>query len=155
MAFNFNNGNNNGGYDFQSPPPSGNGFDFQTPPSGSSGFDFRTPPTGNNGFNITPPSPNPNPSGFDNIPNTEPGRSPIGGRRRRPARAYGGANLSWLGPTLRIVLPILAIIGAAILIWTYRHSISAFLSQILAWVIIIVIIYFILRSLFFGGRRRW
>lgn len=71
----------------------------------------------------------------------------------RPNRTYAPrANISipW-----RIIIPALLIIAAIVLCVIYRDSITQFLAQILAWLIVIVIIVLIIRGLIFGRRRRW
>lgn len=65
-----------------------------------------------------------------------------------PAGGYG-VNIPW-----RIIIPVLLIAAAIALCVIYRDSITAFLSQILAWVITIIVIILLIRWLIFGGRRR-
>ena len=77
---------------------------------------------------------------------SQPRRAP---RTPRVSRRPSDFQFPW-----RIVLPVLAVIGIVVLCVVYRDAISAFLSQVLAWVLTVVIILLILRWLIFPRRRR-
>lgn len=65
----------------------------------------------------------------------------------------GKLHLSNL-PVKAIVIGLIIVVAIA-LIWCFRGAISAFIYQILEWVVILAIIVIILKLIFHRRRRRW
>lgn len=111
----------------------------------------------------------PKPSGFQNRPElnknvgafeaSRPVVSSSNGYRtnnkvpRRPVqrRVSSPANRFWI--PWNIVFPIIGIILAIVLCWVFRDEITAFLSQVLGWIITILIIIFLIKYFIFPRRR--
>lgn len=64
-------------------------------------------------------------------------------QRRRPDRRLD-VRIPW-----EIVLPLVCVIVAVTMIWVFRDAITAFLSQLLSWAVMIVILVFIIKKMIF------
>ena len=74
-------------------------------------------------------------------PNTQP--QPY----RRP-KAYRNVEIPW-----RYILPVLGVILLVVVLYIFRNEITSFLSMLLSWVIVLVIVVAILKSFLGIGRR--
>ena len=143
MAFQF------GGSGSQRPLSGPPGSDTGGPPASTGGV-----PERGGGFRDTP-TPR-RPDAVPDVPALSDEQSCYPGRgqnwntaRTKRGIPAGGIDIPW-----RIVIPVLLIAAAIALCVIYRDSITAFLSQILVWVITIIVIVLLVRWLIFGGRRR-
>lgn len=98
-------------------------------------------------------------SGFQNKPERKATTSPVpaytgqqSNPRVRPARPHVGRsaplsvqNLPWAK-----ILPILGIISVIVLCFVFRDVITAFIAQVAAWVIVVLILFLIVKHMFFG-----
>ncbi len=153
MAFDFKGGK-------QAPPP------HRTPNSSNDGYSSSLGSLPRPGGNASPSS------GFKNAPtvrddSSRPSVSPpenlpaLNDRQRysstlqktptrvRSNHRQAGSQIPW-----RIVLPIIAVIALVVLCFVFKDAITSFLSQVLAWVIIILIIIAVFKWLIFPRRRR-
>lgn len=69
-------------------------------------------------------------------------------KKRRPSR--GPIQIPW-----NYIIPGFLIAAAITLCIVFRDVITDFLAQVLAWAIVILVIYIIIRLVFGGRRRRW
>lgn len=112
--------------------------------AGGSGFQNR--PTVRGGP-TSPPHPSaPLPSRGKNGPSRYSSPRPL---------SYGGLprGSRWESLPWNLILPIGAVVALVIFLWIFRHQITAFLTQVLSWIIIILIIYVVIRWILFPRRR--
>lgn len=81
------------------------------------------------------------------------GRRPNGNIHKRPMQRRMSVPMERFQIPWSIVFPIIGIILAVVLCWVFRDEITAFLTQVLAWFITILIIISIIKYIFPGRRR--
>ena len=145
--------------DYTSPKNDPEGFG-SLPPRGSGGFGNR--PTG---FQNPPSAPPSKPAGFQNrpalrddpqtdtglrpTPHSAPVRPASKPPVKRPAVRGGGSSVPW-----KILLPVISILIVIALCVIFRQAIAEFMSQLIAWAIVILIILALFKLLIFGGRKK-
>jgi len=148
--------------DYTSPKHDPEGFS-SLPPRNSGGFGNR--PTGFQNPPSSPSAPPSKPAGFQNRPalrdepQTDPGLrsgSPGAPARpaprtpaKRPAVRSGGSSVPW-----RILLPVIGILIVVALCVIFRQAIAEFMTQLITWAVIILIILLLFKWLIFGGRKK-
>ena len=72
---------------------------------------------------------------------------------REPVRRRKRLSFDWFALPWNRILPVIGIIAAVIFCWIFRREITEFLTQLLVWVIFIVILVVAVKYMIFGGRR--
>lgn len=151
MAFDFNGGGGFSPDNNTSPGFGGGSSGFGNPPS-SSGSD-NSFGSRNGGFTDTPEVES---GGGAFPPIVPPGvgsgqRHPYRKRRQRTRRSFSlGANFPQV--PFGVLMSILCVIVVVVCLWVYREAISAFLAQVLSWIITILIIVFLVKWFIFPKR---
>lgn len=99
-------------------------------------------------------------SGFQNVPTRGPDQSPIQKPNFvQPPQVYDPPSVKQKRPPLnmnipwRAILPVVLAIVVLAFLYVNRYAITAFFSQLISWIVTIVVLIIIFKLLIFPGRR--